>query len=495
MKKILFILVCALMLQACEAQNVPDNNGLLPTENDVVTVDTIQEDDDTLAYDVPNASKDFNQEDLIYFIMIDRFKDGDTSNDNFIDNSDDPNDLKAYQGGDLQGIIDKLDYIESLGATTIWITPVTANDDYGYHGYWTSDFYDINPHFGDMATLKALVHAAHDRHMKVLLDYVVNHTGYHHPWTNDATKEDWFHNLGDITNYNDQNQVENFNLAGLPDLNTENPQVKAYFFDNALWWIRETGIDGMRLDTVRHVPQTFWNEFAYVIKSEYPDFFLLGEVWKNSTSYLESYHTLGIDSLTNYALYDGINEAFRQYGNVNQLRIALKNEEKFSNPELNAIFLDNHDVPRLISRSSKNGDAYLKEGLTFIMTHPSIPVIYYGTEIGLTGKEDPDNRKPMDWEADLEHNDIYQHYQKLLDIRRQTRDLTDFEILDSTSDYLIIRYFNDSKTMITAFNVSAYDKTIELNLEGNYRDMLKDEQTSLKTITLPAMTSGVYMEE
>lgn len=149
-----------------------------------------QEDDGFLK--VPNASTSFSKEDLIYFVLIDRFNDGDESNNGFSDYSDSPNDLKHYLGGDLQGVIDKLDYIQGLGATTLWLSPVVDNEPFGYHGYWTQDFYKVNPHFGNMDTLKTLVEEAHKRDIKVLLDYIVNHTGYQHPWLKDPDKKTGF---------------------------------------------------------------------------------------------------------------------------------------------------------------------------------------------------------------------------------------------------------------------------------------------------------------
>jgi alpha-amylase len=422
----------------------------------------------------PNTSSAFSREDLIYFVLIDRFSDGDSSNNDFSDYSDNPKDLKHYLGGDLQGIIDQLDYIKGLGTTTLWLSPVVENEPFGYHGYWTKDFYAVNPHFGDMETLKTLVDEAHKRDIKVLLDYIVNHTGYQHPWLLDPEKKDWFHNNGTITNFNDQEQVETYNLAGLPDLNTENPQVKDYIFENVLWWIDQTGVDGLRLDTVRHVPIEFWNEFSHHIKSKYPDFYLLGEVWKNSASLLESYHQVGLDGLTNYSLYNGIENTFKLYGDANTLKISLNNENKFTNPQLNGIFLDNHDVSRLMSRSSKFGDSYLKQGLTFIMTYPAMPIIYYGTEIGLEGKEDPDNRRLMDFE-DIKDNEIYNYYQELLEIRVEMTQHLTFEILNTSRDVIGILYPKENENILTIFNISQRKQSFDFNHTGNYEDYFTKE--------------------
>lgn len=486
MKRIL-LLCCVLFLVGCN--NQPTENLTLNTPSDLPLEQT---EENNLEYDVANTSANFSENDLIYFIMIDRFNDGDVSNNNFEDYSDDPNDLKSYKGGDFQGIINKLDYIKSLGTTTIWLTPVVKNEPYGYHGYWTEDFYAIDPHFGDMATFKLLVDEAHNRDIKVILDYVVNHTGYNHPWTTDPDKTDWFHNRGTMSDYNEQDQVENFDLAGLPDLNTENPQVKAYFFENALWWIRETGVDGMRLDTVRHVPQEFWNEFTYIIKQEYPDFYFLGEVWKNSASLLESYHQLGLDGLTNYAMYNGIENTFKLYGDANTLKISINNESKFSNPEINGIFIDNHDVARLISRSSKNGDSYLEQAVTFIMTYPSIPIVYYGTEIAMEGKDDPDNRQMMSFDTD---SPFFDYYQILVELRNKTRDMKNVTIIDTKKDYIVLAYDNGEKHLITAFNISEKTFTLNLEMSGNYIDYMTKEAVDTSEILLDGLSTLILLEE
>jgi len=498
MKKLIVLLTSLTLLTSCGMENnVTINNqtntlqNVTQPNNENVITDISDETESLYEYDVTVDQSNFSNDDLIYFIMIDRFSDGDTSNNNFEDYSDDKSDLKSYLGGDLRGVINQLDYIKTQGATAIWLTPVVKNEPYGYHGYWTSDFESVDPHFGDLDTLKELVETAHEKDIKVILDYIVNHTGYQHEWLNDPDKQDWFHNNGTITDFKNDDQVLNYNLAGLPDLNTENPEVKDYFYNNVLWWIKETGVDGLRLDTVRHVPNEFWNEFAYIIKQEYPDFFLLGEVFVSSPSFLASYNEVGFDSITNYSMYDGILETFRIYGDANKLKIAINNDSKFSNRELNGIFLDNHDVSRLISRTSKHGEAYLKQGLTFLMTYPSIPIVYYGTEIGLEGKSDPDNRQMMDFDATVD-NEIYDYYQMLVTLRDETKDYDTVEILEAKSDYIVLNYTNGVKNMIVAFNVSLYDKNIMI--EGSYKDYITQETIS-GDIVLKSLESLILLEE
>ncbi len=179
----------------------------------------------------------------------------------------------------------------------------------GYHGYWIEDFYQVDPHFGTLGDLKTLVKEAHKRDMKVILDFVANHVGYNHPWLHDPTKKDWFHPKKEIFDWNDQTQLENGWVYGLPDLAQENPEVKTYLIDAAKWWIKETDIDGYRLDTVRHVPKSFWQEFAKEVKSVKKDFFLLGEVWSDDPRYIAEYGKYGIDGFVDYPLYGAVKQS------------------------------------------------------------------------------------------------------------------------------------------------------------------------------------------
>lgn len=471
MKNFIAIFIALLLVFTIGCSGTTNNNKTKKPSDNIQPKNEIK-------YSVKNDGGKFSKNDLIYFIMTDRFNDGDLDNNNFNDvNKKNPS---GYHGGDFKGIIEKLDYIKSLGATTIWITPVVANESYGYHGYWISDFYAVNKHFGSMEDLKNLVNEAHNRDIKIILDHVVNHTGYKHIWLKDKSKNDWFHPRKNITNWNIQEQVEKGWLAGLPDLNQDNPEVREYLLENTLWWIEETGVDGMRLDTVRHVSKDFWNEFAYKIKSKHPDFYLLGEVWNENPRYIEQYHALGIDGMTNYSLYRGIRNAFTRYGKTNSLISAIDNEKHFSNPEINGVFIDNHDNTRLITSAGENGENYLKQALSFIMTYPSIPVIYYGTEIGMEGGKDPDNRRDMEWEK-VQDSDMLDFYKKLSKLRQSNQAIIDgdFTILDSDTYYLAYERKLENESIVIILNLQNKNKEVTINLSTNsesYIDYLTGEE-------------------
>lgn len=364
----------------------------------------------------PMADRTWHDE-IIYFIMTDRFANGDPGNDA----DSDPGDPGYYHGGDFKGIIDKLDYIRDLGATAIWISPVVSNTPGGYHGYWTLDFREINPYFGDMATLKELVRQAHRREIRVILDVVLNHVGYDHPWTRDPGRQDWFHPQCEI-NYNLQHTVERCWLAGLPDLNTENPEVQQYLTEYTLWLIRETGADGFRVDTAKHMPREFLRQWSGAIKGEVPGFWLLGEVWSTDYAFQSAYLEAGLDAVTDFATHAAIQAALRDPGEplAPLLRPPQGAARRLVRPNDRVTFVDNHDVDRLVGQDPGPDDIRrLRLALAYLLTSPGIPVIYYGTEVGLGGiQANHDNRRDMPWDAPP-YPEVREYLRQLAGLRQE----------------------------------------------------------------------------
>lgn len=450
----LLLVSASFSLTGCQAKTNTQTTAPI-TENTLTASEATSEATSDASANTPEVSTScITKDDMIYFLMVDRFADS-NPDDNLPDV--DKNNPKAFQGGDLQGIINQLDYIKSLGTNALWITPIMENGPNGYHGYWIYDFYKVDPHFGDLETFKTLVAEAHKCDIKVVLDYIVNHTGYDSPWLKDPEKQDWFHENKTINNWKDKTEVEMGWLAGLPDLDQSNPEVEAYFIDNALWWIEETGIDGFRLDTVRHVSHDFWKTFSSTIKAKYPDFFLLGEVWDQNAKTLEAYHQDGIDSITNYSLFNGIENAFKLQTMPASLVNALKKESEFSHPSQNALFIDNHDNSRFMSNNPRMSEEYTKEALTFLYTYPAIPVLYYGTEIGMKGAYDPDNRQMMAWE-NTENSALLDYVKTLKDIRDQYMDT--FTLVASGSDFIAYEIKKDDQKMLIVMNTSDKETTV-----------------------------------
>ncbi|MFL6555972.1 MAG: alpha-amylase family glycosyl hydrolase, partial [Bacillus sp. (in: firmicutes)] len=247
------------------------------------------------------------QDESVYSIMIDRFNDGDRNNDKDVDAKD----PLAYNGGDIQGIIDKLDYIQEMGFTTIRLTPIFDNANNGYHGFWVKDFYKVDEHFGTIESFQTLVKEAHKRQMRVILDFVTNNVAADHPWVNDSSKVDWFHAKQDYASENaNQKELEEGWIDGLPDLNQDNPAVKKYLIDAAKWWINKTDIDGLSLPEVNNVPISFWNDFSTEVKKEKKHLFLLGVMANNAATDLQEYKDAGIDSVVNYQYSNELRKTF-----------------------------------------------------------------------------------------------------------------------------------------------------------------------------------------
>lgn len=354
------------------------------------------------------------EKERMYFIMVDRFENGDPSNDLEAN----PEDPKAFQGGDLAGVTKRLDYIKDQGFTSIWLTPVFKNRPNGYHGYWTEDYYKIDPHFGTKEEFKTLVKEAHERDLKVVLDLVVNHLGPNHPLVEE--KPDWFHKEQTIMNWNNQAEVENNWLFDLPDFNTENEEVVKYLIDVAKYWVDETGIDGYRLDTVRHVPPAFWVKFIPAVKQDHPDLFLLGEVFDGDPRKIATYSKLGFDSVTNFPFYYGIKDQFtRKNGSAEELDSVYNRDTTF-NPKAMTLanFVDNHDLKRFITEAKIGGtedeERQLRLALFALYAAPGMPIVYQGTEVAMPGGDDPGNRMMMEFEK----NDKMQEYVQTLNKMR-----------------------------------------------------------------------------
>jgi glycosidase len=419
-----------------------------------------------LSYTVPieAAEKEERkwQDETIYFLMVDRFNDVDPTN-NFDVDVKNP---KAYQGGDFQGIIDKLDYLKDMGFTAIWLTPIFDNEEKGYHGYWIKDFYKTEEHFGSMEKFKELVKEAHKRDMKVILDFVVNHVGPNHEWVKDPEKQDWFHEKKEIVNWNDQKELENGWLNGLPDLAQENPEVKNYLIDAAKWWIKETDIDGYRLDAVEHVPIQFWTDFAKEIKKEKEDFYLLGEIRSNDPAYIAQYEKAGIDGFLDYPLNEHLRTAFAKpdQSSGELFTVWEKNKEVYENPYLMGTFMDNHNTVRF-TREPVNNNLHpgprWKMALTYLYTTPGIPIVYYGSEIALDGGEEPDNRRIMDFRTDKE---LIDYISKIGELRAKHPSLTrgTMELLYEKNGMAVYKRVYEDETAIIAINNTTKSQKVTL---------------------------------
>jgi len=451
---------------------------------------------------ITNHVDDWRDE-VMYQLITDRFANGERDNDYNV--TRDPSDLARHHGGDWQGIIDEVDYLEDLGVTTIWISPVVLNVEEdagvaGYHGYWTQDFERTNPHFGDIARLRELVDVMHQHDIKVIVDIVANHVGqlfYYdinqngqpdiQTWySSDGTEElqmvtewdpafdprriqsftslgeagdapiswahmpelnrmppqppqfqnfDWYNRMGRVTDWNDLDQVELADFpGGLKDLATQNPNVRRALIEIFSDWITKTNIDGYRIDTIKHVEHDFWVEFCGGIREHAEgigkeNFLLFGEVFDGNDELVGSYTWDGmLDGVVDFpAKYQVFDDVFKNGGATQ--RIANLHAQRYENwgdapqdggvgvapRDLPLSFLDNHDVARFLWQ--QDDDSAIYPALAWLMLRDGIPILYYGTEQGFDGGNDPANRERL-WDSGMRQDGpIFDWISVLADVR------------------------------------------------------------------------------
>ncbi len=359
-----------------------------------------------------NQARDFRDE-VIYFAMTDRFLNGDPLNDNGnlvrLGDTAAPDNPRGWHGGDFAGLRKKAEegYFSTLGFTALWISPVVLqvpavdNGNFsGFHGYWAEDFRRIEPHFGSLRELRELADALHQRGIKLIIDVVVNHAGYEADLV--SAMPDWFRTGAECGS-------SDFNLclAGLPDFIQENVSARQYLDESVRWLINETGLDGLRMDTMKHVPDSYWSDFFAAGGAGDPtQVWTVGEVFSGSVSQLAHYlDTLGSPSVFDFALYFAIDKSLARGASINELAAVLSADGQYEDATRLATFVDNHDVPRFMTASLDAGHSQeqamqrLDLALSFIYLARGIPVVYYGSEIAMTGGGDPDNRKDMNFAA------------------------------------------------------------------------------------------------
>ena len=345
-------------------------------------------------------TRDWSDE-ILYFVLIDRFADGDPTNNQRADRSA----KGAFHGGDLEGLRKNLDEIATLGATSIWINPLVKNidgfvtgagfPDWGYHGYWADDFTRLDERFGTEEQLKALVAACHARGIRVLLDVVYNHAGYGSHYLSDPRTKDWLRSeearscgTDDLTSC----------LSGLPDFKTERPDVDDFLLDAQLGWAKRSGVDGFRLDTVKHVDHPFWKEHRGRSREMLGNgFFLLGEVWGGDSQVLDPWFAgdemdAGFDfsfqgSALGFVQGRGRAIAFDRY---------LSGRHRIRPGYRVSHFLSSHDVKGALSQLGGNVNLFRLAAVLQLTTF-GIPMIYYGEEVARAGGDWPDNRSDMPW--------------------------------------------------------------------------------------------------
>lgn len=366
------------------------------------------------------GAQGFDSSDVLYMIMPDRFADGNPKNN--IDPKmhypcgADRSDINRRQGGDLKGIADHVDYLDSLGVTAIWLNPVLENDmpNGSYHGYATTDYYRVDPRFGTNAEYAALVDTLHNHGMKTVMDMIFNHCGSGHVWYTDRPSRDWFnfpdtvivtnHKLGSYmdpyaADYDFIRTVDGCFVPEMPDLNQRNPHLMKYLIQNSIWWVEEAGIDGIRQDTYPYADRDAMGRWVRDMKAEYPDFNIVGECWyaapereaywaagsrlADSDSYLPTVMDFPFMILSREAkVYN--EETGPWDGGYHKVYDHMGLDFVYPDPDKVLRFLDNHDTERFITSMPENLDGW-KQAVTLLLTIPGIPQLYYGTELLMNG--------------------------------------------------------------------------------------------------------------
>lgn len=365
--------------------------------------------------------KGFDAGDVLYLLMPDRFAKGLDDKDINADRMDYPigadrGDPNARHGGDMRGIRNHLDYIDSLGVTAIWVCPVLENDMPGgsYHGYATTDYYNIDPRFGSNEEYSQLISEAHEKGLKVVMDMIFNHSGSNHPWMKDAPSKDWYNHPGQdvmtnfrlttvhdpyVSDYDLDHTVNGWFVPQMPDLNQRNPHVMKYLTQNSIWWIESAKIDGIRMDTYPYADMRAMAGWAADVLREYPEFNIVGECWYGNESggaFWQAGSKLNpIDThlpsvMDFYFVQDG-RKAFYDdtdpWHGLNDLYDHLSQDFMYPEPQRILTFLDNHDSDRFLLEKPDSLDNW-KQAVTFLLTSRGIPQIYYGTEILMNGSKE-----------------------------------------------------------------------------------------------------------
>ena len=450
-----------------------------------------------------------NTKDLVYLIMPDRFANGDKTNDivkGMTETTLNRDSMYHRHGGDIQGIINNLDYLQDLGVTALWINPLLTNDQpkTSYHGYANTENYRIDPRYGTNELYKKLIDEMHKRGMKMVKDLVHNHVGSRHWTVLDLPSKDWLNQWPTFTRttYREQTHFDPYASAAdkkqmvkgwfdfhMPDPNQQNPYVRDYITQSHIWWVEYAGVDAFRLDTYAYNDLDYMAEWAKAIKAEYPNLNSFGETWVQgvpSQTYFTEGNVVnqgfdsGLDGVTDFQALWAVNEALNgKFGwtdGVVRLYNTLAYDYQYKDATKNVVFLDNHDLNRFYSVVNEDFSKY-KSGIAWVLTTRGIPQFYYGNEIFMTGTTTPDGKVRLDfkggWPEDKvnkftaagrteKENEAFNYVRKLATYRKnnevlQTGKMMQFVPQDGV--YVYFRY-NADKTVMMLMNGEEKEVTV-----------------------------------
>ncbi len=482
--------------------------------------------------------KGFDSSDVMYLIMPDRFANGDPNNDSHPDvvEKADRSNPAGRHGGDIQGIIDHLDYLKTLGATALWSTPLLEDNEpvYSYHTYAQSDLYKIDPRYGTNEDYKRLASEMHALDMKLIMDYVTNHWGSKHWMIKDLPTQDWIHQWPEgfkRSNYRMTTQFDanasSIDRRGcmdgwfdttMPDMNQSNPLLLKYITQNAIWWIEYADLDGFRVDTYSYNDKKGIAKWTKAIMDEYPKFNIVGEVWMHDQAqmaYWQKDSKIGaidtfnshLPSVMDFTLHDALTVIFNEDKGTWDKGM-IKAYDNFTNdflyPDINnlLLFAGNHDTNRINEIYQGDINKY-KMTMTLVLTTRGIPQMYYGDEIGMLGSRDKngdgDIRRdfPGGWKGDTQNaflatdkekgrtNDqeaFHSFTKKVLNWRKKANVIHTGKLLHYIpfdNVYVYFRY-NKEKSVMIIINNNSNDQKLEV---ARFKEGLKDFKMGTDIIT------------
>lgn len=499
----------------------------------------------------PEDYKGFDSSDVIYLITPDRFANGNPENDivdGLLETDLDRNHNYKRHGGDIQGIINNLDYIDDMGFTAIWSSPLLINDmpEQSYHGYAMTDFYVVDPRFGTLEEYIKLSDGAAQKGIKLIMDQVANHCGLQHWWMKDLPFKDWvnyqleFEKGEKVINTNhrrtvnqdayasesDKNLMEKgWFVSAMPDLNQKNPFMAKYLIQNSIWWIETLKLGGIRQDTYPYPDKVFMADWAKAIMTEYPNFNIVGEEWSynpllvaywqadavNKDGY-ESYLKSTMDFPLQKALVHALIEDEKWDTGLVKLYEGLANDFAYQHPESILLFGDNHDMDRIYTQLDESLPL-TKMTMAFLMVAPRIPQVYYGTEILMKNSLKPGDHGlirsdfPGGWKTDavnafsgegltIDQREMQNYLKRLLNFRKEATVIHNGLTKHFSPEkgvYILFRY-NESATVMLILNKN--DETVELDLSRfkemrmkgqKFKNVLTGEMAKMKaSLSLPS---------
>lgn len=458
-----------------------------------------------------NMPRKVTAADNMYLVFPDRFANGDDKNDSAdgMYEKADRTALKGRHGGDLKGIEDHLDFIEDMGMTALWINPVLENNQHreSYHGYAATDSYRIDPRFGTNEQFRSLVEKCHSRNIKVVWDVVYNHWGDEHQLFKELPDSNWIHWFPEFTRtsyraevlmdpYASQEDRKIFSDGWfdrhMPDLNQQDPHLARYLIQNSIWWVEFAGLDAFRIDTYAYPDQHFMSRLNQSVKREFPDLFIFGETWVQSSP-VQAWFTKGrrlgqpfdshLDGVTDfqwyYAVTKALNENFGWEEGLRRIELTIAHDYLYEDIQQNVTFLDNHDLGRFYSMTGEDFGKW-KIGMSLLGSMRGIPCVYYGNEILMTGFTDPDAhvRKdfPGGWKDDpvnlfrpeemnSQQKEAYDFTCRLFQWRKKNPWMGEASTVQFVPENNIYVYFRkkDERTLMCIYNMNDDARDVHLS--------------------------------